>query len=200
MAIAPPRGPSDVSSTGSRAERRVVRRRVLAGTVRVLVVTGVLLTLYLTAPIGEDPGGMRGVRLGVSLAALVAVLAWQIRSVSRSPYPTLRGVEVVAVSVPLLVLSFAAAYFGTASSSSGAFTEDLTRLDAVYFSVTVLATVGFGDIAPLSQVARLVVTAQMLFDLVLFGLIAKVLVSAVRRRREALAGRAAPGPLPDEGR
>jgi hypothetical protein len=199
MAIAPPRRPSEVATAGGPAERAGMRRRVLAGVVRVLVVTGVLLVVYVTAPMDQRPTGVAGVRLGLSLLAIVVVLTWQIRSVSRSPYPTLRGVEVVAVSVPLLVLSFAATYVGMSSASSGAFTEELTRLDAAYFSVTVLATVGFGDIAPLLPGARLAVTAQMLFDLALGALVAKVLVGAVRRRREALAegARAAQGPSPD---
>ena len=197
MAIAPPRGLAAVSATGTRSERAVLRRRVVAGTVRVLGVTGLLVALYVTAPLDRPPSGVTGVRLCLSLFGLVGVLALQLRSVSRSPHPTLRGVEVVAVSVPLLVLTFASAYFATASDGSGAFTEDLSRLDAAYFSVTVLATVGFGDIAPLTEVARSLVIAQMLLDLVLGGFIAKVLVGAVQRRREALAEQgAASGPPP----
>jgi len=46
--------------------------------------------------------------------------------------------------------------------------------------------VGFGDIVPATETARLLVTMQMLTDLVLGGFIAKVLVGAVRRRRDAL--------------
>jgi hypothetical protein len=44
-------------------------------------------------------------------------------------------------------------------------THALTRTDALYFTVTVFSTVGFGDITAASQSARLVVTAQMLLDL-----------------------------------
>jgi hypothetical protein len=85
---------------------------------------------------------------------------------------------------------------------------DLSRVDAAYFSVTVLTTVGFGDIVATSQTSRLLVTTQMLADLVLVGFIAKVLVGAVQRRRDALglAGTAgsedspAPvSPAPDRG-
>ena len=53
---------------------------------------------------------MIAVRLMIGLAVVVVVLGWQIRAVLRSPHPTLRGVEGVAVSVPLLVLTFAGAY------------------------------------------------------------------------------------------
>jgi hypothetical protein len=187
MAIAPPRGFAGVSATGPRSERAALRRRVLGGTVRVLGVTGALVAVYVTAPLDRHPSGAGAVRLCLSLLLLGGVLGLQVRSVSRSPFPTLRGVEVVAVSVPMLVLSFAAVYFATGSADPGAFSEDLSRLDAAYFSVTVLATVGFGDITPVTEAARSMLIAQMLLDLVLGGFIAKVLVGAVHRRREALA-------------
>jgi voltage-gated potassium channel len=170
----------------SPVDRRRMRRRILGSVLRVVVVTGTLLVVYATAPIGQRPDGSIAVQLGVALLVLVVVLGWQIHSVTRSPYPTLRGVETVCVSVPLLVLSFAATYFGLAQAHQSSFTESLSRVDGVYFAVTVLATVGFGDIAPTSETARLLVTLQMIVDLVLVGLIAKVLVGAVRHRREAL--------------
>ena len=43
---------------------------------------------------------------------------------------------------------------------------------------------GFGDITAKSQAARLVVTGQMIDDLVILGLAIKVIVGAVSRRRQ----------------
>jgi voltage-gated potassium channel len=170
----------------ARADRRRMRRRVLGSVLRVVVVTGTLLVVYATAPFDQRPDRSIAAQLFVALLVLVAVMGLQIRSVTRSPYPTLRGVETVAVSVPLLVLSFAATYVTLAQADHASFTESLSRVDGVYFAVTVLATVGFGDIAATSETARVLVTLQMIVDLILVGLIAKVLVGAVRRRREAL--------------
>lgn len=48
--------------------------------------------------------------------------------------------------------------------------QALTRTDSLYFTVTVFATVGFGDISPASQAARLAVTAQMILNLIVVGL------------------------------
>ena len=104
----------------------------------------------------------------------------------RSPYPTTRAVEAVGLSIPLLVLIFASAYVAIDQNIPDSFSEDLSRLDAVYFAVTVLATVGFGDISPRSDVARMLVTLQMIVDIVIIGVVAKVLVEAVRRRRYVL--------------
>jgi hypothetical protein len=170
----------------SRVQRRRMRRVVLGSMLRVLLVTGTLLVVYATAPFDQRLDGSIAGQLFLALLALVVVLGLQFRSVSKSPHPTIRGVEAVAVSVPLLVLSFAATYVAMAQADQASFTEGLNRVDGVYFAVTVLATVGFGDIAPTSETARVIVTLQMIVDLVLVGLIAKVLVGAVRRRREAL--------------
>ena len=170
----------------ARAARREMRRLVVGAVLRVVIVTGTLLVVYATAPLGQRPDQSIVAKLCVALLVLVVVLGLQFRSVSRSPHPTLRGVEAVAVSVPLLMLSFAATYFVMAQADQASFTESLSRVDAVYFSVTVLATVGFGDIAPTSESARVIVTGQMIVDLIFVGLIAKVLVGAIQRRRQAL--------------
>lgn len=167
-------------------DRRRTRRRVMRSIVRTFAVTGAMVAFYVTAPLDQRPAGAVGVRLLVELIALVLVLVWQIRSVGRSPHPVLRGVEALVVSVPLLVLTFAATYIVVDHNSPGSFTEALSRLDAAYFAVTVLATVGFGDIAPVTEVARSLVMSQMLVDLAFVGLVAKVLVGAVRRRRDEM--------------
>ncbi|HEU4348552.1 MAG TPA: potassium channel family protein, partial [Actinoplanes sp.] len=106
-----------------------------------------------------------------------------------SSYPRLRAVEAVAVSVPLLVLLFASAYFVTGQIQPESFTEPLSRIDAVYFTVTVFATVGFGDISARTEAARILVTVQMAADLVFIGFVAKVLIGAVQRRQDALSTR-----------
>ena len=65
-------------------------------------------------------------------------------------------------------------------ASAANFTQPLTRTDALYFSVTVFATVGFGDITAKSETARVVLIVQMLGDLALLGAGARVLLGAVR--------------------
>jgi ion channel len=61
--------------------------------------------------------------------------------------------------------------------------DSLTRTDSLYFTVTVFATVGFGDITATSQVARVVVTTQMILDLLVVGLVVKVFLGAVETGR-----------------
>ena len=102
----------------------------------------------------------------------------QIRATMRSPHPALRAVESLGVSVPLLLLLFSATHFLLGGLVPGSYTQALTRFDALYFSVTMFSTVGFGDIAPVSQVARIVTTLQMLVNLIFLGVVARVLFGA----------------------
>jgi voltage-gated potassium channel len=170
------------SARGGRPERRVV----IATAVKVLLSTSILVALYALAPLDRRPVGLVAVELIVSLLLLAALLGWQITSVIRSPYPGLRAAEAVAVTLPLIILLFSAAYFVMEEASSGTFTEPLTRIDALYFTVTVFASVGFGDITPKTEVARMIVTLQMIVDLALIGVIAKVLLGAVQQRRQTI--------------
>ncbi len=109
----------------------------------------------------------------------------------------------LASTVPLFVLLFASVYFVMAQASPANFgTHQLTRTDALYFTVTVFSTVGFGDITPVSQGARLVVTAQMLLDLLVLGLGIRVFVGAVqlgRRQSPAATGPGIPSQQGDGG-
>src|SRR6266536_1632564 len=100
-----------------------------------------------------------------------------------------------AVRLVVGLLVFASTYFVMERASAANFTQPLTRTDALYFSVTVFATVGFGDIAAKSEAARVVLIVQMLGDLALLGAGARVLLRAVRRgqqRRSGTGGDAGP--------
>jgi len=60
----------------------------------------------------------------------------------------------------------------------------LTYTDGLYFAVTVFSTVGFGDITAKTEAAPLVVTGQMIGDIVILGLALKITLGAVNRRRQ----------------
>ena len=71
-------------------------------------------------------------------------------------------------------------YFLMAQADADNFNaETLTRTDSLYFTVTVFATVGFGDITATSEAARVLVTVQMILDLIVLGLGVRAFVGAV---------------------
>jgi hypothetical protein len=82
------------------------------------------------------------------------------------------------------VLLFASTYVVMATISAGSFSQPMNHTDALYFTVTVFATVGFGDITAKTDPARLLVTVQMIIDLIILGLGAKVVLGAVTRGRQ----------------
>lgn len=145
-----------------------------------------LVVLYYLAPLDRAPDAGAALALAAGLLLFLALVVHQIRAITRSPYPRLRALEVLVTAVPLLLLLFAAAYVLIEQGHRGSFSEALSRTDAVYFTVSVFATVGFGDIVPVTRSARVVATVQMLFDVVALGLLAKSIIGAaeagVRRR------------------
>ena len=60
----------------------------------------------------------------------------------------------------------------------------MTRTNALYFTVTVFTTVGFGDITAQTDAAWLLVTGQMVLDLIVLGVGARIVVGAIGRRRQ----------------
>ena len=114
----------------------------------------------------------------------IALVAFQLRSIIRSPFPGLRAIEALATSVPFFLLLFAGSYVVMSAMSDSNFDMQLTHTDGLlYFTITVFSTVGFGDITAKTQAARLLVTGQMIADLVVLGLAVKVIVGAVSRGR-----------------
>ena len=160
---------------------KAVRRRLVAiGLLRALATTVVVVAAYYLLPLNNLAGISLGVTLAVGLLALAAVVAYQVRAIIRHPHSAVRAIEALAITVPVFLLLFAATYFMMEQANADNFNVDsLTRTDSLYFTVTVFATVGFGDIAATSQVARVAVIAQMIFDLLVLGLVVKVFVGAV---------------------
>jgi len=178
---------------------RAGRHRVVTGVLlRAAASVTLLVVGYYLAPLDRplDPGTL--IEFLLALAVVAAVIAWQVRNILTSDVPRLRAAQTVAVGVPMLLLVFASVYVQIETSQPNSFSETLSRTDALYFTVTVFSTVGFGDIAPKSELARIVTMSQMLTGLIVLGLVAKVVFGAVQtavaRRESAAAVRpTAPG-------
>jgi hypothetical protein len=161
------------------------RRRLIAvALLRSLATAVVLVALYYLLPLDRIPSIPLGWLLAIGLVVLLAVSSWQVRSIISAKHPAVRAIGALATTAPLFLLLFAATYFLMAKTSPASFSDHLTRTDALYFTVTTFSTVGFGDITAVSESARLVVTAQMILDLLLLGLGIRVFIGAVQRGRQ----------------
>jgi Ion channel len=165
-------------------ERRRQTRRVLLTLFRALGSTIALVAIYYLLPLDRASSLAAIAMLAVGLTAFVVLVAYQVRSIMKATYPVLRAVGALATSAPLFLLLFAGTYFVTGGISESNFNQPMTRTDALYFTVTVFATVGFGDIVATSEGARVLVMGQMIVDVIIIGLGAKLIVDAVKHGRE----------------
>ncbi|GAA0949849.1 potassium channel family protein [Virgisporangium aurantiacum] len=169
MTAAAPTGPRDL-------HRRTVRRMVL----RPLGTVGLSVAVYYWLPLSDRSDVATVMLLVGGLATVGVVLAWHVRAIIRSDYPRMRAIETLALAAPMFLLVFAAAYYLMARSSTDNFGSALSRTDTLYFSVTVFSTTGFGDITPHSEDARLLVTGQMIGDMIFIGFGIRQLATATR--------------------
>jgi voltage-gated potassium channel len=163
---------------------------------RSLIVAVLLFVGYYLLPL-KRPDSSALIVLVIGLVVLGLVLMWQVRAIMGSPFPRLRAFETLTIGIPLLLIVFASAYYLIEQADANSFTAPLSKTDALYFTVTVFSTVGFGDITAKTELARILVMIQMMFDLAVFGLVAKLIFGAVE---VALKRRAPVGPAAGEGK
>ncbi len=170
----------------TQSQRRNLAIRLV---LRSLVVAILLFVGYYTLPM-DRPERAGVVVLIVGFAVLALVLTWQVRAIMGSPYPRLRAFETLTIGIPLLLIVFASAYYLVQNAAADSFTQPLSKTDSLYFTITVFSTVGFGDITAKTAVARILVSIQMMFDLAVFGLVAKLIFGAVEvaLKKKAPAG------------
>jgi len=141
----------------------------------------VLLVAYAVLPFRGEwwwVGALLGTAL---LVGIIPLTVRRVRAVLASERPLVEAAEALVVLLTMLLVGFAALYYAM-DRLHGQFSGLDTRLDSMYFTVTTLSTVGFGDITAIGQKSRAAVTAQMLFDLAYVGIAARVLLTAARNR------------------
>lgn len=172
----------------ARLDSQTRRRRIAGAVLRIALTTGSLLALYYLVPLEHFVNSAAFVYFLIGGAIFAAALTWQVRAILVADYPGIRAIEAIGVVLPLLVVVFAIVYITLANADPGNFSEQLSRSASLYFTITILSTVGFGDITPKTDAARLVVSLQMLLDLVLIGVILKLLIGAAQTGLERQRG------------
>lgn len=145
---------------------------------RLLLPVGVLLAYFVVPESAEN--APVGVLLGALLAvAGLAAVMWVIVTEVRRAEKRLRPIHLL-LALELVVVIFSLAYYGVATRQPGEFVGLETRLDALYFSLTTVATVGYGDISAAGQLARLLVSIQLVFNLVFVAALVGLFQASVR--------------------
>jgi hypothetical protein len=168
---------------------------------RAVLIAAGLITAYYMLPLDEHGTAASSALLVGGLVGMLLVFGWEVWAITRSPHPRLKAVEALAATVALFLVLFAGAYYLLDRSTPGSFSEPLSRTDALYFTLTTFSTVGFGDITARSQAGRVVTMVQMAGGLLLVGVAARVLASAVQAglRRQRRGSTAEPRSGTDTG-
>ncbi len=151
---------------------------------------GAGLLAYSLAPLH---GNHKDIGFAIGIAAVLIVVPLTVvraRAITTSDRPVLDAVETIVLLFTLLVLGFSIVYLIVAEHS-GQIAGLHTKIDAVYFTVSTLSTVGFGDVHAAGQAARVIVTLQIVFDLVFIATAVRLLATITQRRVAERRGGAA---------
>ncbi len=157
-------------------------RSLQAAGVTILLVV-VATVVYFVLPV---PGRMRESSWVLIFAAGLIVLALlivlMVRRLLHADIDARARSLIVLLACVVLFFSWANV---TLSRIPGEFADLHTKIDSLYFSVSTLATVGFGDVHAAGQLARAAVTLQMLFNLVFLGTAITMVTGLWRRQFQA---------------
>jgi voltage-gated potassium channel len=143
--------------------------------------TTLLLVVYYVVPLQPHPHRSILLRLIVAMALFGGVLVNEIRSIQNHEHPMLRAGVSMATVVPLFLILFAWIYLTMSHSDPQFFNIRLSRTGSLYFATTIFSTVGFGDIVPKMDAARLVTMVQMIADLVVIAVVVRLIFGAASR-------------------
>jgi voltage-gated potassium channel len=157
-------------------------RAMVRAAVTIVAAWTLIIGAFYTLPFDHLSSGRSIVRLSVVVALVVAVFLWQIRRISTAELPELRAVEALGIVIAVFLIGFSVVYLSLSHGRASTFTRPLDHTQALYFTISVFSTVGFGDITPRTDSARLLVSAQMLLDLALIGVVVRMIFNAARTR------------------
>ncbi|MGW0458818.1 potassium channel family protein [Streptomyces tendae] len=143
-------------------------------------IAAAVVVAYFLLPL-DHLGPQRPVLSWALFALLLTVVAVLLLRQVLLDRPDSRPGVVISLLIVLSVHVFSATYYALAKEP-GQFSGLHTRLDALYFTVVTLATVGYGDITPRGQAARLVAVLQITYSFVFLTAAATALTTRMRDR------------------
>ncbi|MFI9556523.1 ion channel [Nonomuraea endophytica] len=148
-----------------------------------LAVLAGLVALYYLIPLGD---GSSVARLGVAaglflLGVLVLVWVFGRHTIAVAHHDKQARLRTLLLLVYVVTIFFALGYLMVATIDPAQFAGLRTRTDALYFTVSTIATVGFGDVHAVGQLARALVATQIIFDLVILASLVAAYRAAIIR-------------------
>ncbi|MFE6509636.1 potassium channel family protein [Nocardioides sp. NPDC057767] len=145
---------------------------------------GGLLIAYYAFPLRWTPDSV--VSVGASLLVTVGALALVATVMIRELGSVRRGVpgrsaRVLAMLLILLVMSASLTFFLLDQVRPDELIGLETRTDALYFTLSTMTTVGYGDVHAAGQIARALVCVMIVFDIVVVASLVRAQTSSPTR-------------------
>ena len=161
--------------------QRHQRRRVLARNLLTIIGSWILLFVVFFLEPSKGFGTTRPtLMLTVGIVLVCGMLYYQYRQITSARFPMVRATVAICIVVPFFLVVFSMMYLAMSASVPSSFSQHLDHIRALYFTITTVSTVGFGDITPTSDPARMVVSVQMLLDLVVIGVGVRLLFNVAK--------------------
>ena len=159
--------------------RSELRREAMKATARCLVLSVAIFACYFTLPLDSFSFKVQAItRLVVGLFVFAVVLTFLIKRILNADIPQLRAVETLVISLVLFICFYASIYLEISHHTHDTFNKVLTHTSALYFTIVTFGTVGYGDISANTDLARLLVSAQIIIDVVFIAALAKLIIFA----------------------
>jgi len=181
----PDPGSTEFSESASTLSRKEKVRLLLGAIVR--TVFGAAIIWIGLSLIPSDPEAVNGLPIFFIVAAISVFglfFHFQLKKIKKARFPQIRSIEALIMVSIMFIAVFAAIYTQISIRYPGSFSEPLDHFNAYYYAMTVLATVGFGDITPVTPVARIVSMIQMGLDLAFIGVAVKVVSGTAKATME----------------
>ncbi len=137
-----------------------------------------LLIAYFAFPLEFDNVAVALVGLILTLAGLAllgVMLAREAKHLQRGE--SQRSTTALAIAVAVMVVAFSMAFYLLQRLGENQMVGLDTRTDALYFTLSTMATVGYGDVHATGQLARLFVCGLIVFNVVVLAALVRGLAS-----------------------
>jgi hypothetical protein len=157
------------------------RRNIQAGILNLFLATYVLTAIFAWPHfLVSSRSALKSEAVTDIFIAIVPSLLLGFIVASRRPINSIQAVAVVLAAISLILAIFSYTYYAIGGFAN--FSHRLTRLDAFYVAFGNLTTAGSGNLYPITERSRALVTIQYGADIILFtGLISIILLRLSRR-------------------
>jgi voltage-gated potassium channel len=157
------------------------------------LILAAVVVVYFVVPVSRELQRGTVIRILVAIVVLALLVAAVVRQLRLHIDDQDRRVDGLIVSITMVMAVFSLCYFTLEQRDAGQFGDLETRLDALYFTASTAATVGYGDVHAVGQAARALVLVQIVFNVVFIGTAVALLSSRIRSVASARAARARTG-------